>query len=169
MGEQDNSGDAGAVKARLKWFNGPKGFGFVVPDDNQDEDAFLHVTTLQRAGFKALGEGACLLCHIERGEKGAQVREVLDVLDGGAPAEVPVARSSGKTEIVEVEGVVKWYRPQKGFGFVAADDGGKDIFIHKTALEAAGMDGIEPGVRLSMKVKLIPKGREVVAFTVLEG
>ena len=64
------------VKTRLKWFNNPKGFGFVCPED-EELDAFLHITTLQRAGVSALGDGASLLCIIERGPKGAQVREVI--------------------------------------------------------------------------------------------
>ena len=42
------------VEVKLKWFNQPKGFGFVVPS-NRDVDAFLHITTLQKADIQTIG------------------------------------------------------------------------------------------------------------------
>src|SRR6185436_10889715 len=82
---------AEAVRATLKWFNGQKGFGFVVPE-NHKADAFLHITTLKRAQVDALGEGACLLCLMERNERGVLVREVVSVIDAGR-APQPVDRA----------------------------------------------------------------------------
>lgn len=46
-------------------------------------------------------------------------------------------------------GTVKFYNYQKGFGFIAPDDGGKDVFVHATALERAGMDGLSEGQKVS--------------------
>jgi CspA family cold shock protein len=46
-------------------------------------------------------------------------------------------------------GTVKFYNEQKGFGFIQPDDGGKDVFVHATALERAGMSGLSEGQKVS--------------------
>jgi cold shock protein len=46
-------------------------------------------------------------------------------------------------------GTVKFYNDQKGFGFIQPDNGGKDVFVHATALERAGMRGLSEGQKVS--------------------
>jgi cold shock protein len=46
-------------------------------------------------------------------------------------------------------GTVKFYNDQKGFGFIQPDNGGKDVFVHATALERAGMRGLAEGQKVS--------------------
>jgi CspA family cold shock protein len=46
-------------------------------------------------------------------------------------------------------GIVKFYNSQKGFGFIQPDNGGKDVFVHATALERAGMHGLSEGQKVS--------------------
>lgn len=46
-------------------------------------------------------------------------------------------------------GTVKFYNHQKGFGFIQPDDGGKDVFVHATALERAGIQGLNDGQKVS--------------------
>lgn len=179
--KQASSLDGQAVRARVKWFNIPKGFGFAVPEDT-DIDAFLHITTLQRAGIRSIGEGALVECVLEDGPKGAQVREVVRILEAGLnPEKIKAAphlmappaerKKPGNRDekSASMNGTVKWYKQDKGFGFVTPDDGQKDIFIHKSCLERYQMDDLPPGMRLSMRVKIVPKGREVLDFTVIEG
>ncbi len=48
-----------------------------------------------------------------------------------------------------VKGTVKFYNEQKGFGFIQPDDGGKDVFVHATALERAGMRSLAEGQKVS--------------------
>ena len=50
-------------------------------------------------------------------------------------------------------GTVKFYNSTKGFGFIAPDDGAKDVFVHATALEAAGMRGLVEGQKISFDVE----------------
>ena len=47
------------------------------------------------------------------------------------------------------KGTVKFYNDQKGFGFIQPDNGGKDVFVHATALERAGMRGLSEGQKVS--------------------
>ncbi|MGQ7792830.1 cold-shock protein [Faunimonas sp. B44] len=50
-------------------------------------------------------------------------------------------------------GTVKFYNSQKGYGFIQPDDGSKDVFVHATALEAAGMRGLVEGQKISFDVE----------------
>jgi CspA family cold shock protein len=49
-------------------------------------------------------------------------------------------------------GVVKWFNDQKGYGFVQPDDGSKDIFVHISAVEGAGMRSLKEGQKISFEV-----------------
>ena len=49
-------------------------------------------------------------------------------------------------------GVVSWFNVEKGFGFITPENGGKDIFVHVSAVEAAGLKTLLPGQRLSFDV-----------------
>ena len=49
-------------------------------------------------------------------------------------------------------GTVKWYNPDKGFGFIQPDDGGKDVFVHISAVERAGMHNLNEGQKISYDV-----------------
>ncbi len=46
-------------------------------------------------------------------------------------------------------GTVKWFNATKGFGFITPDEGGKDVFVHITAVQAAGLQGLDDGQRVS--------------------
>jgi len=166
---QSAASEDAPIRAKLKWFNGPKGFGFVVPV-GEDIDAFLHVTTLQRAGVATLGEGADVLCCIHRGPKGAMVTEVTEVLSHGIISQAslrvaPAPDNAGQSETLT--GQVKWYKADKGFGFIVPDDGGKDVFIHKACLDQNGISILEQGQRISITVRTAPKGREATSIQIV--
>lgn len=46
-------------------------------------------------------------------------------------------------------GTVKWFNPTKGFGFIVPDNGGNDVFVHISAVEAAGMNGLNEGQKIA--------------------
>jgi CspA family cold shock protein len=49
-------------------------------------------------------------------------------------------------------GTVKWFNGQKGFGFIQPDDGGKDVFVHISAVERAGMSSLNEGQKIAFEV-----------------
>ncbi|MGY3621853.1 cold-shock protein [Bradyrhizobium sp. USDA 10063] len=54
-------------------------------------------------------------------------------------------------------GTVKWFNGQRGYGFIAPDDGGNDIFVHISAIERAGLSGLAEGQKISYEIKVDPK------------
>jgi CspA family cold shock protein len=147
----------------VKWFKPDKGFGFVELADGSG-DAFLHASVLERAGVKAVEPGAVLRVRASPGQKGMQVSEVLEVTTTspqGLAARPAVREYPHAAEGGEVEGSVKWYNAEKGFGFVAPLDGSKDVFVHATALERSGMRTLNEGQRVRMRVISGRKGLEV--------
>ena len=57
-------------------------------------------------------------------------------------------------------GTVKFFNTQKGFGFIAPEQGGKDVFVHISAVERAGLRGLADGQRVSFEMERDRQGRE---------
>jgi cold shock protein len=51
-----------------------------------------------------------------------------------------------------MQGTVKWFNSQKGFGFIQPDDGGNDVFVHISAVERAGMHGLNEGQKVAFEI-----------------
>ena len=59
------------------------------------------------------------------------------------------------------QGTVKWFNAQKGYGFIQPDDGSKDVFVHITAVERAGLNGLNEGQKVSFDLETRPAGQDV--------
>ena len=56
-------------------------------------------------------------------------------------------------------GTVKWFNSTKGYGFIEPEDGGADVFVHITAVQASGMDGLEEGQKVSFDLEEAKNGK----------
>jgi CspA family cold shock protein len=155
----------------VRWFNPEKGFGFVALEGGGG-DAFLHAAVLERSGRSSVPAGATLQVRVGPGQKGPQVTEVLSVDESTATPEAarrpPRPRSDMPRaplgEAVQMSGAVKWFNAEKGFGFIAVEGGGKDVFVHASTLQRAGLSTLAEGQRVTIDVAEGRKGPEAVGI-----
>jgi CspA family cold shock protein len=173
----------GTAKGKVKFFNAQKGFGFVVRDDG-GEDVFLHISALERAGMTDIAENQEI--EFSLNERNGRV-SATDVQIVGEPLEVQArsarpprddARGGGfergprpagggfgnrpppVTDGTRYEGTVKFFNGQKGFGFIARDDGGADAFVHISAVERAGLTDLAENQRVTFELELDRRGKQ---------
>lgn len=151
----------------VKWFNSQKGFGFITPDVGGD-DLFVHQTAINSEGFRTLSENEKVFYDVT--DEGGKLKAInvcgdssggpikVDRTGGGggrgrAPSSTPrkwpegVSPSDGKQI-----GTVKWFNSEKGFGFVAPQEGGEDLFVHQSAVHAPGFRSLMEGEAVEFKV-----------------
>jgi CspA family cold shock protein len=161
------------VRATVKWYNPDKGFGFVELADGAG-DAFLHVSVVERSGNSSVSAGATLEVRAGQGPKGPQVSEILSIDSCTASQEPPrrdrperPAISSPDRAAVEELGTVKWYSPEKGFGFIVRDGGEKDAFVHASALKRAGITELVEGQHVAVGIIDGQKGPEAAGLRLI--
>jgi CspA family cold shock protein len=163
----------------VKFFNGQKGFGFIVRDDG-GEDVFVHISAVEQAGLTGLAEGQPLgFTLVDRGGKVSATDlkidgEPLPVTDRGPPREPRAGgfggapggpgggdRGGPQRQLTgeKASGTVKFFNAMKGFGFIQRDDGQPDAFVHISAVERAGMNALNEGDRLDFELEVDRRGK----------
>ena len=158
----------------VKFFNGQKGFGFIVRDDGA-EDVFVHISAVEQAGLTGLAEGQQLgFTLVDRGGKVSATDlkiegEPLPVTDrapreprAGGFGDRPGGGDRGPQRQLTGErasGTVKFFNAMKGFGFIQRDDGQPDAFVHISAVERAGMSALNEGDRLDFELEVDRRGK----------
>ena len=156
----------------VKFFNGQKGFGFIVRDDG-GEDVFVHISAVEQAGLTGLAEGQPLgFTLVDRGGRVSATDlkiegEPMPVEEraprppreggfgGGADRGGPQRQLTGE----KASGTVKFFNAMKGFGFIQRDDGQPDAFVHISAVERAGMPTLNEGDRLEFELEVDRRGK----------
>jgi CspA family cold shock protein len=161
----------------VKFFNHVKGFGFIAPDDG-GSDVFVHVSAVERAGLDGLNEGDQVTYELEQDRRSGKLAAVdLERTGIGSPSprpsrgpprgpggparggydrpqrDAPRGGGGDRTPAGPGAGVVKWFNPQKGFGFIQPNDGGGDVFVHISAVERAGLRGLDEGQAVSYEIE----------------
>ncbi|WP_292895870.1 MULTISPECIES: cold-shock protein [unclassified Nitratireductor] len=148
----DDAAEAGElveISGAIKWFDVAKGYGFILPDDEEHGDVLLHVTCLRKDGFQAALEGARIECLARQGDKGLQAFKVvsIDLSTATHPSEdqAPRTHVSVVAESGLERALVKWFNRTKGFGFLTRGEGTEDIFVHMETLRRYGLTELRPG------------------------
>ena len=145
----------GTGQGKVKFFNAQKGFGFIQRDEG-GEDVFVHISQVERAGLEGLAEGQELQFNlVDRGGKvsAADLQVVGDVIEVQKAA--PQRELTGEKAV----GTVKFFNSMKGFGFITRDDGKEDAFVHISAVERSGLQGIDEGDRFEFDLEVDRRGK----------
>ena len=149
----------GEGKGVVKFFNGQKGFGFIVRDDG-GEDVFVHISAVEQAGLTGLAEGQPLEFTLV--DRGGRI-SATDLKIDGEPLPVPerAAERGPERQLTgeKASGTVKFFNAMKGFGFISRDDGQPDAFVHISAVERAGMVSLNEGDRLEFELEVDRRGK----------
>jgi CspA family cold shock protein len=159
---QDEVNDGDVVEGRVKWFDGTKGFGFIIADTG-GPDILLHANVLRNFGQGSVAEQSHITVRTQLTPRGAQAVEVLAITPPD-PSEIP-DRDDGH-DVIEapadapfLAARVKWFDKAKGFGFANIFGNPEDVFVHVEILRRFGLADLQPGEAVAMKVVEGPRGK----------
>lgn len=123
------------VKGTVKFFNADKGYGFITPDGHY-QDVFVHMKQVQASGLTGLREEdkVNFVVATDQQRQDRTFATSIELIE--SKSEQRAAVKAGRSDT----GTVKWFNDKKGYGFIAPEDGGKDVFVHISAVEAAGLE-----------------------------
>ena len=164
------------ISAMVKLYDPAKGYGFLVPGDGSP-DIFCREPVLAAVGLNTLLAGAKVDCETVQGRRGPEVSRILAVdFSMASPATVSFARQSDSGRAAAgpnaglssaaasgraVRAIVKWFMPNKGYGFLKPEDGSADLFCHLTAVQASGHDTLPQGAAVTCEIAPGDRGPQV--------
>jgi cold shock CspA family protein len=131
----------------VKKYSKEKGYGFIMPDDG-GPDVFIHASELAQSGIPSLNAGQRVRFRKYQGRNPGFRATDVQFDDEG--------RSKANVFDIFRPGTVKWFDPNKGYGFVTLDGRKEDVFLHFSALERSGVSVTEHLAEKRVKVQIAP-------------
>lgn len=162
------------IEASVKWYNPEKGYGFLTLDNGSlDVDIMIHFSVLDAVQCPYVNKGDRVICDVGPGKCGLHVIRVIEVkFESVSPRSLSDYLNPTLPEAIEeIEGTIKWYNPDKGYGFILPNNRTAEIFLHSSVLRRTGHKILEPGTRVLAKVFLSEKGpeaRQIIILTSLQ-
>ena len=166
----------------VHWFSLAKGYGFARKPGSK-KDIFLHYSMYANVNnFAPPIKGDHILCEMHFTKNELTIKQVLKVKEKNPEQaqqikakitnkEIKPARfmlMNDRAELREVEGIIKWFNPLKGYGFARLAKGRSDVFIHGAVVEEEGLaQKLLPGTKIKMKVTLSERGAEARTVEIL--
>lgn len=164
------------VSATVKWYDSGKGYGFLVPPDGS-QDLFCRAQTLTAVGLDILLPGAAITCEVSPGLRGPEVSRILSIdFSMAEPRAASFARAPRNGRVAArpatgpagsaasgspVRAFVKWFQPDKGYGFLEREDGSGDLFCHLSPVLASGHDTLPEGTTVTCEIMQGDRGPQV--------
>jgi CspA family cold shock protein len=159
------------ISATVKWYDPAKGYGFLEPPDDSP-DIFCRKPALVAVGLDVLLAGATVDCETMQGHRGPEVSRIRAV-DFSTASPNPAAGNESRAERPgpaqaaapvsgrRIRALVKWFTPDKGYGFLEPEDGSADVFCHLNDVQASGHETLPEGATVTCEIVPGDKGPQV--------
>ena len=154
--------ETGIHNGEVIWYNDRRGYGFISVGE---DEIFIHRSVLEKFGLTFLYSGDQITVQVSVADNTASITEIRSVTRE-APVILP---SNTELQEDEVEGIVKFFNPIKGYGFIALTGAQQatDVFVHSRTLQACGMRSLAEGQRILLSITDDGKGPQAKAVRII--
>ncbi len=144
----------------IKRFDREAGYGFLV-SETIDGDVFIHIEQLQNFGVSGVSDTARITFEVKSSDRGFAVERIVSIEsyeDDPAQASAPGMPSGLRPARI------KWYDPERGFGFARCFGLDADVYVGKSAISNSSFEELKPGDAVCVRLVEAPRGLTAVAI-----